>query len=454
MTLPTSSLGTAPQTVGSTLAVEHLTVRYGDAAVAVDDLSLRVEPGEIVALLGANGAGKSSLLNAVSGFVPVLRGSISVGEEVLDGLSSEARARYVAHVPEGRQVFPHHTARENLLLAAYGVDQRERLRRLDLAEQVLPRLRELSARQAGLLSGGEQQMVALGRGLMSDATVLMVDELSLGLAPTVANQFADTLLTLRDSGYAILLVEQYLSLALRVADRVIVLDRGMTVLHGATTELAGQLEAIERAYLGSGDDGLTTAMAELADPGGDGVTPTDAGVAAVAARSLPAEIQPVGPARTNGQHEGRTAPVAPGGQRARPLLGLIGALVTIASMFGPWFDIDVYGSPTRTLDGTALPGAWPAVLIVASAFVAGLAGWRRARRRSLGRWAATLAAGAGLVAVAGVLARTWLLDDGLGSPPGATVGRRWGLLVAIYASALSAAGAMSLLLERLRRSDR
>lgn len=231
------------------LRVDSLTVRHGDV-VACDSVSLEVRPGEIVALLGANGAGKSSLLGALSGLVPAT-GSVHVGSVDLGRLRPQQRARHLAHVPEGRRLFPTHTVRENLLLGAFAASAGERAARLQRVHELLPRTAELAGRQARGLSGGEQQMVALGRGLMAGAPVLAIDELSLGLAPIVAASFVDALDALRDDGLAVLLVEQYVALALEVADRVVVLERGSVVLTGTAAEVGDQARALQAAYLGS-----------------------------------------------------------------------------------------------------------------------------------------------------------------------------------------------------------
>ena len=250
----------APEHTTEGLVVESMRVQYGDV-VAVEDVSLQVRPGEIVALLGANGAGKSSLLDAISGMVPATSGSVSVDGRSLDKVAAEDRALAIGHVPEGRRLFPEHTVRENLMLAGYTLTRAERTERIAHAERVLPRLETLRRRRGGLLSGGEQQMVALGRGIMAPGRVLVVDELSLGLAPLVARSFADTLRVLRDEGYAILLVEQYITLAMQVADRVVVLDHGKVVLEGTPDEVRSEVEALERAYLGD----ESAAAADAAD---------------------------------------------------------------------------------------------------------------------------------------------------------------------------------------------
>ncbi len=231
------------------LHVADLRVRYGDN-LAVDGIDLDVAEGEILALLGPNGAGKSSALDALSGMVPAT-GTMRVGDVDLRPLPPEARASYVAQVPEGRRLFPDHTVRENLLLAAYRANRGERARRLERVCALLPRLDALRTRRAGLLSGGEQQMVALGRGLMGQAPVLVIDELSLGLAPIITASFADALVELREEGLAILLVEQYVPLAMRIADRVAVMARGQIVLEGPTASVKGEALALQAAYLGS-----------------------------------------------------------------------------------------------------------------------------------------------------------------------------------------------------------
>src|SRR5271156_4543696 len=202
-TVPTAgaTVATTAAEANDGLRVTDLTVRYGDA-VAVNAVSLSVAPGEIVALLGANGAGKSSMLGAISGLIPAASGEVWADGRPLEQMEPDERAHHVAQVPEGRRLFPQHTVRENLMLGAFRVLSTERAKRLHEVEEVLPRLEPLMSRRADLLSGGEQQMVALGRGLMGKAPVLMIDELSLGLAPTVSQRFAETLLSLKEQGYA------------------------------------------------------------------------------------------------------------------------------------------------------------------------------------------------------------------------------------------------------------
>ncbi len=229
------------------LQVQGLHVRYGDA-VAVDDVSLEVPAGRLTVLLGANGAGKSSLLQAVSGLVPY-RGTVRVAGRALDGLAPERRAAVVTHVPEGRHLFGGLTVTQNLVLGGFGARRAERERRLQACYEVFPALVGLAGRPAGELSGGQQQMVALGRGLMAGTGLICVDELSLGLAPIVAAEFVAAIRLLVAGGRSVLLVEQSAALVLPVADHVVVLRHGRVVADGPPDAVAGHLE---EAYLGAG----------------------------------------------------------------------------------------------------------------------------------------------------------------------------------------------------------
>jgi branched-chain amino acid transport system ATP-binding protein len=216
------------------IEVDDLTVRYG-AAVAVDGVSLTVDTGELVALIGPNGAGKSTVVNTLSGIVVPAAGSVAV------------RGR-LAQVPEGRQVFGELTVEDNLRLGGW------RYRERDTAQvyAVLPKLVELRRRRAGLLSGGEQQMVAVGRALMSRPDVLVVDELSLGLAPLVVADLVAHLKELNASrGMAVLLIEQNARLALDLCSRAYVLEAGRIVAEGPSAELAAD-DRVAGAYLGGG----------------------------------------------------------------------------------------------------------------------------------------------------------------------------------------------------------
>ncbi|WP_082592756.1 ABC transporter ATP-binding protein [Phycicoccus sp. Soil803] len=214
------------------LHVEDLVVRYG-SAVALDGVSLQVEAGEMVALVGPNGAGKSTMVNTIAGLLKPSAGSVRL----------EGR---VALVPEGRQMFADMTVEDNLKLGGWSIRNRDLAEVLDL----LPDLGSLRRRKAGRLSGGQQQMVAVGRALMARPDLLVIDELSLGLAPLVVDELADHLRLLnRERGTAVLLVEQEVGLAFDVCTRACVLDAGRVVASGTSSELAGT-EVVRRAYFG------------------------------------------------------------------------------------------------------------------------------------------------------------------------------------------------------------
>ena len=215
------------------IRVEDLSVRYG-AATALDGVSLSVARGEKVALIGANGAGKSTLLNALSGMVPKAAGTIRLGGRL-------------AHVPEGRQLFAELTVDDNLRLGAF----RARQRNPAWIYQLLPELGRLRRQKAGGLSGGQQQMVAIGRGLMAEPDVLAIDEMSLGLAPIIVQQLAARLSGLNaQRGLTLLLVEQSARVALSLCDRAYVLETGRIVAQGSAAQLTDS-PFVEAAYLGS-----------------------------------------------------------------------------------------------------------------------------------------------------------------------------------------------------------
>ena len=230
-------------------------------------LSLSVPPATIAAVVGVNGAGKSTTLKVISGLLRPRRGTVTVdGRGLAGGSAGEAVRAGVAHVPEGRQVFANMTVRENLLLGAYAVRggaprggrasrgrgaQRARRERLDEALGIFPEMSARLGHYAGSLSGGQQQMLAIARGLMSDPRYLLLDEPSLGLAPQVTERIFDVIVALRDAGKGILLVEQNGRLALGVAQRAFLLERGTITLTGTGAELLANAEVIER-YLGVG----------------------------------------------------------------------------------------------------------------------------------------------------------------------------------------------------------
>ena len=249
------------------LEVDGLVVRYGPAT-AVDGASLEIGAGERVALIGPNGAGKSSLINAVCGIVKPAAGSVRVDGRDVTGHSPGSIVRLgVTQVPEGRQVFASLPVEANLLLGAYGRDFRGELltsalryagrkaqvqERLERVYALLPKLRELRERPAGHTSGGEQQMVAIGRSLMAEPRLLAIDELSLGLGPIVVQALSAFLRELNeDEGVALLLVEQNAALAFELCERAYVLETGRVVLDGPSAELERD-ELVRRAYLGGG----------------------------------------------------------------------------------------------------------------------------------------------------------------------------------------------------------
>jgi branched-chain amino acid transport system ATP-binding protein len=213
-----------------------------------------VQAAEMVAVVGANGAGKTTLLRTLSGIVPAAGGRIRLlGRDITGASSAEIVRLGLGHVPEGRRLFSGMTVEENLRMGAYGrADKRQRAIQADLARvyEYFPRLRERRRQLAGTLSGGEQQMCAIGRALMGTPRLLLVDELSLGLAPVVVEELIGILHQIRTGGTAIVLVEQDVSVALQICDRAFVMETGRVTLSGAAHELAKD-EAIIRSYLGS-----------------------------------------------------------------------------------------------------------------------------------------------------------------------------------------------------------
>ena len=231
------------------LEIEGLEASYGGALV-LRDVSARVDRGEIVTLIGSNGAGKSTTLRAISGLVVIRGGQIRFRGQLITRRPSHAIVRAgVAHVPEGRRLFGEMTVRENLLLGAYTCRRRELGGRLTRVYQWFPQLAERDHQMAGSLSGGEQQMVAIGRGLMADPSLLLLDEPSLGLAPKLVAQVADMIRSIRELGITILLVEQNAQLALQISDRAYVLQTGRVAREGASRDLLGD-PFVRTAYLG------------------------------------------------------------------------------------------------------------------------------------------------------------------------------------------------------------
>lgn len=235
---------------GAMLEVDGIDVSYGDVQVLYG-LSLQVREGEIVTLLGSNGAGKTTTLRAISGLRPPHRGDIRFRGRSLAAVPAARRAELgIALVPEGRELWPTLTVRENLELGAYLPRVRaSAARNLEKVLAMFPRLRERSGQLAGSLSGGEQQMCAIARALMSEPVFLMLDEPSLGLAPVLVDQVMATVAELHASGITVLLVEQNLRKALEVAQRGTVIETGRVRLEGTSAELSGNPE-IRAAYLG------------------------------------------------------------------------------------------------------------------------------------------------------------------------------------------------------------
>jgi len=231
------------------LSVRGLAAGYGPIGV-LDDLSLEVRQGEMVAVLGANGAGKTTLMRALTGLVRPTAGQIVFdGADMTQWPSSGIAATGLVLVPEGRQVFPELSVVDNLRLGAFARPTADREARIAGLLERFPRLAERKGQRAGLLSGGEQQMLAIARGLMARPRVLLLDEPSLGLAPLLVEQLYDTLAEIRDEGQTILLVDQMAALALSVVDRAYVLGSGRIVAQGTGAEIAGNAE-LARAYLG------------------------------------------------------------------------------------------------------------------------------------------------------------------------------------------------------------
>nr|WP_328702609.1 ABC transporter ATP-binding protein [Belnapia mucosa] len=236
------------------LAVRHLEVRYGDL-VGVADVSLEVRQGEVVALLGSNGAGKTTVLNAIMGLVRPAAGEVLWAGAPIGGLPAFAVVgRGLALAPEGWRLFVNQTVEQNLRLGATPL--RDRRREAELLERVfafLPRLKERRRQSAGTLSGGERQMLAVGRALMSAPRLLLLDEPSLGLAPAIVEMMYEKLAALRGEGMTLLIAEQSVELALEIADRGYVIQTGRSVLEGPAAELARSPE-VQRAYLGIGGE--------------------------------------------------------------------------------------------------------------------------------------------------------------------------------------------------------
>jgi branched-chain amino acid transport system ATP-binding protein len=232
------------------LEIESLSAGYGDVRV-LWDVTMSVEAGEITCIVGSNGAGKTTLLRTISGLVRAAAGHIRMaGEDITAYTPDQILARGIAHVPEGRRLFRGLTVRDNLMLGAYlRRDDAEIARDLEYVYSLFPILHERQRQDATTLSGGEQQMCAVGRGIMSRPKLLMIDELSLGLAPRLVERLSEALLEINKSGLTVLLVEQDVMTAFELARHGFVVETGRVGMHGPTKDLAED-PAIRQAYLG------------------------------------------------------------------------------------------------------------------------------------------------------------------------------------------------------------
>jgi branched-chain amino acid transport system ATP-binding protein len=233
------------------LELSGLHAGYGPVR-ALEDVSLHVEVGQIVCLLGANGAGKTTTLNCVSGLVAVSMGSITFdGDDITNARVESLVARGIVQVPEGREIFPGMTVEDNLKLGAYlQRDSKRASRNLDHVYELFPRLEERARQMAGTLSGGEQQMLMIGRALMAEPKLLMLDEPSLGLSPVLVEQVFATVKRIHQDGMTILLVEQNASVALNASTYGYILENGEIIHHGRSEDLK-QSAHVREAYLGA-----------------------------------------------------------------------------------------------------------------------------------------------------------------------------------------------------------
>jgi branched-chain amino acid transport system ATP-binding protein len=232
------------------LSVENISVKYKQIT-ALHEVSLQVKEGEIVAVLGSNGAGKSTLLKSIASQLNPAEGSVLFQGERINGIGPhEVVRRGISLVPEGKRIFAKMSVNENLLVGAYiQKNEKMRIETLDRIFELFPRLRERMKQKAGNLSGGEQQMLAIARGLMSNPKLLMLDEPSLGIAPNLVDRIFETIETIRKSGLTILIVEQHVQDALEMADRGYILQTGKIVFDGKSNDLL-ESEIVKKAYLG------------------------------------------------------------------------------------------------------------------------------------------------------------------------------------------------------------
>jgi branched-chain amino acid transport system ATP-binding protein len=257
MVQPTTSASNASGTEGALLTLTNIESAYGPVK-AIRGVSLEVKQGQIVTLLGSNGAGKTTLLKTISGIMDPVRGAIEFAQEDITGVeSSEIVRKGISHVPEGREVFPLLTVYENLMMGAYTRSDRDGIAR-DLAQayRYFPILKERESQAAGLLSGGQQQMLAIARALLADPQMILMDEPSLGLSPKLTKEIFEIIRRInRDSGRSILLVEQNARIALQTADFGYIMENGRIVMQD-TCERLMKKEDIQEFYLGIKQEGV------------------------------------------------------------------------------------------------------------------------------------------------------------------------------------------------------
>ncbi|MGE5613413.1 MAG: ABC transporter ATP-binding protein [Bacillota bacterium] len=230
------------------LEIKNLAVNY-DHVIAITDVSFKVEKGTIVSIVGSNGAGKSTLLNTISGLVKKSSGQILLNNEPLPQVPHKVVKKGIIQIPEGRHVFPGLTVKENLIMGGCRISAKVARSKLDQMYELFPRLGERRNQLAGTLSGGEQQMLAIARGLMAEPEILMMDEPSLGLAPLIVAQVFDIIKNINKSGITILLIEQNAGQAMAISDMTYILENGRIVASGKSKELKNN-DDIRKAYLG------------------------------------------------------------------------------------------------------------------------------------------------------------------------------------------------------------
>ena len=233
----------------SLITVENLAAGYGLVEV-LRNISLEINQGEVVAVLGSNGVGKTTLNNCLSGLIKPNNGKISFEDEVISNKSPEEIVDMgLIHVPEGRKLFPNLTVKDNLELGSYRRGKSNRASNLENVLDIFPKLSERISQTAGTLSGGEQQMVAIGRGLMGDPRLLLLDEPSLGLSPLLVEQMFELIKKISDNGLTVLLVEQNVTQSLSIADRAYVIEEGSIAISGLSKDLLKNAD-LKKSYLG------------------------------------------------------------------------------------------------------------------------------------------------------------------------------------------------------------